>query len=101
MWKVGIVMSLEAMRRGFIGGTCLSLFVIKEFGLERQGKPTLEFLRKYLDIEEDMLSLVPPGLDWVFTIFSDYHESAKTYLAILDDMVELQCPSQCSFYWKE
>jgi len=94
-------MSLESMRRGFIGGTCLSLFIIKEFGLEGQGKPTLEFLRKYLDIEEDMLTMIPPGLEWVFTIFSDYHDSAKTYLAILDDMVELQSPSQCNFYWKE
>lgn len=93
-------MSLESMRRGFVGGTSLSLFVIKEFGLEKHGKVTCEFLRYYLEVEEEMLSRVPDWLEWAFIIFQDYHDSAVVYLDILDDMVEIQQPSKCQWYWE-
>ncbi|MBA7563518.1 hypothetical protein ES708_05177 [subsurface metagenome] len=92
-------MTLESMRRGFVGGSMLSLFIIKEFGLEGQAVPTLEWLRRYLDIEEELLSHIPFFLDFILAPFSDYHESAKLYLEIVDMLSELQQPRACDKYW--
>lgn len=101
LWLIGVGMSLESMRRGFVGGSALSLFVIKEFGLEKQAVPTLNALRGYLEIEEKLLSAIPPFLSFLLTPFTDYHESAKAYLAILDILAESQRPSTCDYYWEK
>jgi len=89
------------MRRGFIGGSALSLFIIKEFGLERQAVPTLNALRVYLDIEEKMIAQIPPLFVWLLTPITDYHLAAKTYLEIIDGLSEKQRPRTCEFYWKK
>jgi len=101
LWLVGAVLSLEGMRRGFIGGSALSLFVIKEFGLEEQAAPTLAFMRKYLDIEEEVITRIPPFYAFLLTPFIDYHNANKTFLKILDQLAELQKPSSCSIYWEK
>ncbi len=92
-------MSLESMRRGFIGGSALSLFIIKEFGLDKQAVPTLNALRGYLEIEEWLLTQINPFLGFLVTPFTDYHNSAKTYLKIIDILAELQRPLACRAYW--
>jgi len=79
----------------------LSLFIIKEFGLERQAVPTLNWLRRYLDIEEGLLSQIPDFLDFLTMPFTDYHDAAKLYLQILDILSEAQRPRTCQFYWEE
>ncbi len=60
LWLIGAGMGLESMRRGFVGGSMLSLFVVKEFGLEKAAIPTMNALRTYLNIEEKLLSQIPP-----------------------------------------
>lgn len=92
-------MTLESMRRGFIGGSALSLFIIKEFGLDKQAVPTLNALRGYLEIEETILTQIPPFLDFLLIPFTDYHNAAKTYLEIIDMLAELQRPTTCEYYW--
>lgn len=99
LWLLGAGMALESMRRGFIGGSALSLFIIKDFGLEKAAIPTLDAMRTYLDIEEKLLSELPPYLEFLLTPFTDYHESAETYLLILDLLANKQRPPTCSFYW--
>jgi len=89
------------MRRGFIGGSALSLFIIKEFGLEQQAVPTLDYMRTYLDWEETLLSQIPPFLNFLITPFTDYHKAAKTYLQILDILAMSQRPRSCEYYWKQ
>jgi len=79
----------------------LSLFVIKEFGLEQQAVPTLNAMRGYLEVEERLLSQIPDFLDFLVAPFTDYHEAAKTYLLILDILSESQRPRTCQFYWEE
>ncbi len=79
----------------------LSLFIIKEFGLEQQALPTLNAMRGYIDVEERLLAQIPEALDFLVMPFSDYHESAKLYLQILDILAELQRPPTCQFYWEE
>jgi len=101
LWLLGVCMTLESLRRGFVGGSMLSLFVIKEFGLERQAVPTLNWLRGYLDIEEALLSQIPDFLDFLTMPFTDYHDAAKLYLQILDILSEAQRPRTCQFYWEE
>ncbi|GAI67770.1 unnamed protein product [marine sediment metagenome] len=101
MWLLGAAMTLESFRRGFIGGSMLSLFIIKEFGLDKAAVPTMAWMRKYLDLEEALLSKIPPYLEALVTPFTDYHESAKLYLVILDILAEQQRPRTCQFYWGE
>ncbi|MBA7587168.1 hypothetical protein ES708_29186 [subsurface metagenome] len=101
LWLLGAAFGLESMRRGFIGGSALSLFVIKEFGLDKQGAPTLDAMRGYLELEETLLSQIPDFLEFLFTPFTDYHNAAKTYLEILDILVLKQRPLACEAYWKK
>jgi len=101
LWLLGAAFALESMRRGFVGGSMLSLFIIKEFGLEKQAVPTLNAMRTYLGIEEALLSRIPDFLEFLVMPFTDYHEAAKTYLLILDILAESQRPRTCQFYWEK
>jgi len=100
MWLLGAGMALESMRRGFVGGSMLSLFVVKAFGLEKSAVPTMNALRTYLEIEEALLSTIPPFLNFLITPFTDYHESAKNTLKIIEILAELQQPRGCTYYWE-
>ena len=99
MWLIGTAMAFDSMRRGFVGGSMLSLFIIKEFGLDKAAVPTLSFLRGYLAIEEKLIPMLPPFLSYLAMPFIDYHDSARLYLDILDILVESQRPPTCQFYW--
>lgn len=101
LWLLGVGLSLESMRRGFVGGTSLSLFIIKDIGLEGRGRQHLEMLKGYLDIEAALLAGIPGYLEFLFLPFLDYHDAGKTYVAILEDLVEYQDPANCSWYWDQ
>jgi hypothetical protein len=101
LWLIGVGFALESTRRGFIGGSSLALFVIKEFGLDRQAVPTLNLLRGYLELEEKLLADLPPYLEFLLAPFTDYHEAAKTFLRIIDILSEAQRPRTCEYYWKK
>lgn len=101
LWMFGVAMYFESMRRGALGGSALSLFVIKEFGLDRQAVPTLNFLRTALDVEEKMIAQIPWFFEWLLTPITDYHQAAKTFVDILAILAELQRPSGCDYYWKK
>ena len=101
LWLIGAAFALESMRRGFLGGSALSLFIIKEFGLDRQAVPVLNAMRFYLETEEKLIEQIPDFLSFLLTPITDYHEAAKTYLLIIDALSELQRPRTCQFYWEE
>jgi len=101
LWLLGAAMTLESMRRGFVGGSALALFIIKEFGLEQGAVPTLNFLRSYLAIEEQLLDQIPDFLDCLILPFTDYHNASVCYLHILEELAEKQRPSSCAYYWEK
>lgn len=101
LWLLGAGMALESMRRGFIGGSALSLFIIKEFGLDKAAVPTMNALRTYLATEELIRAQIPPWLDFLIIPFTDYADAARIYLEIIDNLAILQRPRTCAFYWKE
>jgi len=101
MWLIGVGFSLESMRRGYIGGSSLSLFIIKQFGLEGQAIPTLNFLRGYLIQEQYLIDSLSPPLDFLAFPFKDFHLAASTFLKIVDILAEAQAPTTCELYWKE
>jgi len=101
LWLLGAGMALESMRRGFVGGSALSLFVIKEFGLEKAAVPTMNAMRTYLDIEERLIAQLPGYLAFLLTPFTDYADAARCYLEIIDGLSILQRPRTCSYYWKK
>lgn len=99
MWLIGVGFALESMRRGYIGGSSLSLFVIKQFGLEGQAVPTLNMLRGYLELEQQLLDSIPPPLDFLVFPFNDFHLAATCFLEIVDILAEKQAPTTCDLYW--
>lgn len=99
LWLLGVGLSLESMRRGFVGGTSLSLFIIKDIGLEGRGRQHVEMLKTYLEIEAGLLSLIPDWLEFLVYPFMDYHDAGETFVAILEDLVEYQDPANCLYYW--
>jgi len=100
-WLIGAAFALESVRRGYMGGSALSLFIIKEFGLDRQAVPTLNAMRSYLELEGILLAQIPGFLDFLVTPFTDYHESAQLFLEIIAILADLQRPPTCEYYWKE
>ncbi len=94
-------MSLESMRRGFIGGSALALFIIKEFGLEGQAVPVMNAMRGYLEVEEEIISRLPPFLSFLLTPVTDYHDANVLYLEIIDMLALQQRPRSCQYYWQE
>jgi len=101
LWLFGVGMSLESMRRGFIGGSALSLFIIKSFGLEKGAVPTIEYMTNYLAVEERLLENIPYFLNFLILPFTDYHDAGVCYLKILEILSELQRPRTCQFYWQK
>jgi len=101
LWLLGAAFSLESMRRGFIGGSALSLFIIKEFGLDGQAVPTLNFMRSYLATEGLLLSQIPDFLEFLIQPFTDYHNAATLYVEVLDILAEAQLPRSCQYYWEK
>lgn len=101
IWLIGAVFALEGLRRGFIGGSSLSLFIIKEFGLTEQAAPTLAYLRQYLAIEESILASIPKELKVFLSPWIDHHDAGVTYLKIIDLLAEAERPKDCEFYWQK
>lgn len=104
MWLIGQGMALDSMRRGFVGGTSLSLFVIKQFNLEAAAPFTLDLLGYYLEWEEAILDSIPDFLNFLTWPFQDYHDASMTYYHIMQILVEAQAPpleSSCEVYWEK
>lgn len=101
LWLLGVAMTLESMRRGFVGGSALSLFVIKEFGLEGGAVPTINLMRGYLAIEEALLDEIPFYLAFLLLPFTDYHNASTCFLGILDELALKQRPVSCQYYWEK
>lgn len=101
LWLIGSLFALEGLRRGFIGGSSLALFIIKEFGLQGQARPTMEYLRKYLEVEESILAATPKELKVFLSPWIDHHDAGVTYLQILDILAEDEFPPTCEYYWQK
>jgi len=98
-WMYGAALSLEGMRRTFLGGTFLSLFIVKEFGLQPHARYTIDLLRRYLEIEAAMIPELPPVLNWLVRPWQDHNAAGQTYLDILEILAEQEFPAKCEFYW--
>lgn len=98
---IGAALSLEGMRRTFLGGSFLTLFIIKEFGLPNWALYTIDLLEKYLDIEAEMISRIKTPLAFFIRPWSDHNAAGRTYLDVLKIMAEDEFPATCQFYWPE
>lgn len=97
----GAPLSLEGFRRTFLGGTFLSLFIVKEFGLQPHALETIERLRGYLDIEASMINkLKIPFLYWIRP-WQDHNKAGRTFLSILEILAESEFPGSCQWYWNQ
>ncbi|GAH79057.1 unnamed protein product, partial [marine sediment metagenome] len=49
----------------------------------------------------EVITRIPDYLNALITPFTDYHESAKCFLEIVDILAELQRPRSCKIYWEK
>jgi len=101
LWLIGAGLSLESMRRCFVGGTSLALFVdlsgLEQTSCLRDGN----FLRAYLPVEEALINQLPPIIRFVASPFIDYHNAAKTFLEITDRLCYAKQEQLCPLIWEK
>lgn len=99
-WIIGAAMSLESMRRGFIGGVSLALFI----DIPSLGQPSctrdLEFLASYLPIEEMLLTQIPWWLHPLVRPFTDYHFAAVAFYETAKELCEAKGELYCQGIWE-
>ena len=95
----GVVISMESMRRTYVGGASLSLFIIKSYGLDRQAADCLRWLRKGLRLMGGEIERVPWLISWIAAPYLDYVQSGETFIKIIDILKDLQRPPGCELYW--
>ena len=100
-WLIGAGLSLESMRRCFIGGTSLALFIDLS-GLEPPSVVRdLDFLRTYLAIEEQLINNIPPIIAFITSPFIDYHYAACVFLDITDRLQLSRREQTCALIWEK
>lgn len=101
LWLFGAAMSLESMRRGFVGGTALALFIDLS-GLEPPSTiRDLGFLRRYLEVEEWLITMIPPFLSFLVAPFIDYHKANCLFLEICDLLALARRETTCAPFWEK
>lgn len=100
-WLIGAGMSLETMRRCFIGGTSLALFIdltgLDQFSCLRDAS----LLRAYLPIEAALIHQIPPIIRFITFPFIDYHNAAKCFLSITDALCYAKQELLCQPIWEK
>ena len=101
LWLIGAGMSLESMRRCFIGGTALALFIDLS-GLEPPSVVRdLDFLRGYLEIEQELINNIPPIIAFITSPFIDYHNANCIFLDIVDRLQLFRMELTCQPVWEK
>ena len=77
----------------------MALFIVKSYGLDRQGANCLKWLRRGVALLGGQIDRVPWFLDWVTIPYRDYQNSAATYIKIMDELLKTQRPPGCELYW--
>jgi hypothetical protein len=99
-WIIGAALSLESMRRGFIGGTSLALFIdIGSLG-QASCQRDLRTLATYLPIEKTLIDAIPDFLITLVHCFEDYHEAAQCFYDIASELCQQKGELQCQGIWE-
>ena len=101
LWLIGAGMSLESMRRCFIGGTSLALFIDLSGLFQYSCLRDCNILRAYLPIEEALINQLPPIIQFVASPFIDYHNAATTFLEITDRLCYAKQEQVCESIWEK
>ena len=99
LFVFGVTMSLESMRRGFMGGTALSLFIDISIGNHEGCKIRIAFMEKYLDVEQYLISQIPPVLAFFISPFIDYHNAQRCFFTIASTLCDRLQKRSCAEIW--
>jgi hypothetical protein len=100
-WLIGAGFALEGMRRCLIGGTALALFIDLS-GLEPPSAVRdVEFLRRYLEVEERLIQNIPPIIAFITSPFIDYHNANCVFLDICDQLQLSRRELTCAAIWEK
>lgn len=96
---MGASLSLEGMRRNFIGGTSLSLFIIIQYGLTHHADEALANLEAYLGIEQQFINALPGAVAFLLTPWVDHHNSGVASLRVFRLLLGTRNLTACEIYW--
>lgn len=106
---IGGVMSLEGLRRSWIGGTSLGIFVALESDRPITVGPSLDQLENLNDIALSIIEDLPPFLNFAAAPFRDYHTATKAFIECIRSKTEGEIPgtgeppgemsTECAIYW--
>jgi len=99
LFVFGTVLSLESMRRGFMGGSALSLFIDISNNNKEGCKVRIQFMAQYLDIEEYLLTQIPGFLSWAAGPFIDYHKAQRCFFTIAEALCDRLDKRSCADIW--
>jgi len=99
LFVFGTVMSLESMRRGFMGGSALSLFIDISIDNKEGCKIRIAFMKMYLDVEEYLLTQIPVFLAWAAGPFIDYHKAQRCFFTIAETLCGRLDKRSCADIW--
>ncbi|MBA7588418.1 hypothetical protein ES708_30474 [subsurface metagenome] len=91
-WIIGAALGLESMRRGFIGGTSLALFIDLSGMGQGSCQRDLRTLEAYRPIEEALIDAIPDFLVTLIYCFEDYHLAAVCFYETAKEL--------CLFPWQ-
>lgn len=96
---LGSSLSLEGLRRNFLGGTCLSLFIIIQYGLTTHADEALANLEAYLGLEQQFINALPAPVSWLLTPWTDHHNSGVAALRVFRLLLGTRNINACDRYW--
>ena len=99
-WVIGAALSLESMRRSFIGGTSLALFIDLS-GLDQTScQRDYRTLKIYLDLEEKILENLPSFIRYLLRPFEDYHLAAQCFYETVKELCDGKGELTCQRVWE-
>ena len=95
----GVAMSLESMRRGFMGGSALALFIDISIDNYEGCKLRIATMEQYLDVEEYLITQIPPILAFFMSPFTDYHKAQRCFFTIASTLCDRLQKRSCADIW--
>ena len=102
-WNIGVVMSLEGLRRGQTGSAMMAAFIDLDAGGNYNMAIHFEHIELMCDLAEIILDRVPPFLAFIVTPFTDYVAGCRCFVKTVEEIVkDIPVPMEnysCAPYW--
>lgn len=82
-----------------MGGSALSLFIDISIDNHEGCKLRIEMMGTYLDVEEYLITQIPPILAYFIWPFTDYHNAQRCFFTIASTLCDRLQKRSCADIW--